>query len=160
MVRYLFFGSLFGFLLVRVGATDYNAIAEMFLLRDLHLAGVIGVAVAVAAPLLWLLRRRGIAGPNCAIHIAPKPRKAGLVVGSLIFGAGWAITGTCPGTALAQLGEGRLMALATLAGIIGGAALYRAVGARVEATLARSSDLVPPLAQQATEAAGVRRAES
>jgi rhodanese-related sulfurtransferase len=135
---HLVFGIVFGFVLARVGATDFDAIAGMFLLRDLHLAGVIAVAVLVAAPAFWWLRRRGVAGPSgCRITLAPKPQKPGLVAGSLLFGAGWGLTGTCPGTALAQLGEGRWVAAATIAGILGGAALYRALGARVERALSR-----------------------
>jgi hypothetical protein len=35
--------------------------------------------------------------------------------GRLVFGVGWALSGACPGTALAQLGEGKLYALATVA---------------------------------------------
>jgi uncharacterized membrane protein YedE/YeeE len=153
MIAFLLFGLLFGFLLVRVGATDFDAIAQMFLLSDLHLAGVIGVAVAVAAPLLWLLRRRGIAGPEGPIVIAPKPRKPGLVVGGLLFGAGWALTGTCPGTVLAQLGEGQLVALFTVAGIFAGTALHRRTGARVERWLARPRPGARPPVREAPASA-------
>ena len=118
------FGLLFGFVLSRVGATDMDAIAGMFLLTDLHLVGVIGGAVVVAGVGLALLRRRS--GGQALIQ--PKPMKPGLVVGAALFGAGWALTGTCPGTGLAQLGEGHLMAVFTLAGILAGSGLYRAIG--------------------------------
>lgn len=136
-VSLLFWGVAFGFILSRVGATDFDAILGMFALTDLHLAGVIGVAVAVAAPALWWLRRRGIAGPAGPIVIAPKPRKPGNVVGAVLFGAGWAITGTCPGTVLAQVGEGRLVALFTLSGVLLGVAIHRRFGATVERRLSR-----------------------
>jgi uncharacterized membrane protein YedE/YeeE len=126
MVRLLFFGVVFGFVLSRVGATDYDAIIGMFLLEDLHLAGVIGVAILTAAPALFLLRRLGLACPaGCRYQLEQKPIKPGLVLGSVLFGAGWALTGTCPGTSLAQLGEGKLMALFTVAGILLGAGAYR-----------------------------------
>jgi uncharacterized protein len=126
MVRLLFFGVVFGFVLSRVGATDYDAIIGMFLLEDLHLAGVIGVAILTAAPALFLLRRLGLACPaGCRYQLEQKPIKRGLVLGSVLFGAGWALTGTCPGTSLAQLGEGKLMALFTVAGILLGAGAYR-----------------------------------
>lgn len=125
-LRFLLFGLVFGFLLSRVGATDYDAIAGMFLLTDLHLMGVIGGAVVVAG--LGLAWKRG---PT----ITPKPFKPGLVVGAVLFGAGWAITGTCPGTGLAQIGEGKGVALFTVAGIFAGSALYRLLGAPVERAL-------------------------
>jgi uncharacterized membrane protein YedE/YeeE len=41
-----------------------------------------------------------------------------LIAGSLLFGAGWGVAGTCPGTALAQIGDGHLAGLCTLAGIL------------------------------------------
>lgn len=131
-------GLVFGFILQRVGATDYDAIANMFLLEDLHLAGVIGVAVVVAGVGLGLVRRAH-AGPLAvyAAVIKGKPMKPGIVVGAIAFGTGWAITGTCPGTGLAQLGEGQLMAVFTVVGMFFGTALYLRVGARVESWLAR-----------------------
>lgn len=125
------FGALFGFLLVRVGATDYDTIAGMFLLSDLHLMGVMGVAMAVAGLGQLHARRRAARGADVAT-IRPKPMKPGLAIGAALFGAGWAITGTCPGTGLAQVGEGKLVALFTIAGILLGSALYRRVGGKIE----------------------------
>jgi len=132
-------GLVFGYILQRVGATDYDAIAKMFLLEDLHLAGVIGVAVVVAGIGLGVVRRaRSGTLARYAALIKEKPMKPGLVVGAILFGAGWAITGTCPGTGLAQLGEGQLMALFTVTGMFLGTALYLRVGARVESWLDRA----------------------
>jgi hypothetical protein len=53
------FGALFGFVLSRSRVTDYDAIAGMFRLTDLHLFGVIGAAIAVSALGLWIVRRGG-----------------------------------------------------------------------------------------------------
>lgn len=138
-LQFLFFGLGFGFLLSRVGATDYDAIAGMFLLTDLHLMGVIGGAVVVAGLGLRWFRRRGAGAPS----IEAKPVKPGLLVGSALFGAGWALTGTCPGTGLAQIGEGKWIAMFTVAGILGGSALYRALGPSLEARLARRPSSSP-----------------
>ncbi len=145
MVKTLLFGLVFGFILSRVGATQFDAIQSMFTLQNGHIAGVIGVAVGVAGLGLWMLRRRGvICTSGCEITVAPKARKPGNVVGSIIFGAGWALTGTCPGTSLAQLGEGQLMALFTIAGILLGTAIYRFAGKAVEQRLrARRFDAKP-----------------
>lgn len=108
-------GAGFGFLLSRARATDFDAITDMFLLRDLHLMGVIGVAIATAAVGIALLRARGRQG-----ELAPKPYHRLVFAGGLIFGVGWALSGTCPGTALAQVGEGRVYALVTVLGILAG----------------------------------------
>lgn len=133
-LMFLVFGLVFGFLLSRVGATDFDAIAGMFLLTDLHLMGVIGGAVVVAGVGFAWFRRRDAAGKPTPTP-SPKPVKAGLIVGAVLFGAGWALTGTCPGTGLAQVGEGKWMALFTVAGIVVGTGLYRVVGARLEQLL-------------------------
>jgi uncharacterized membrane protein YedE/YeeE len=47
-----------------------------------------------------------------------------LIPGSLIFGLGWGLAGACPGTVLAMLGEGKMGALFTIAGIILGTYIY------------------------------------
>jgi hypothetical protein len=154
---YLALGVTFGFILSRIGATDYDAVRSMFTLEDLHLMGVIGVAVAVAAVGFAVLRRRGIACQDgCRVTLAPKPVKPGIVLGSLVFGAGWALTGTCPGTGLAQIGEGKLVALFTVLGIAVGAALHIAVGPTLEERLSaiqrsRRSRRPPPPPEAASE---------
>lgn len=153
-MRYLVLGTIFGFILERVGATKFDAIWKMFRLEDLHLAGVIATAILFTAPLLYLLRRAKIAGPgpDHRIQVCPKPRKRGLILGSLTFGSGWAMTGTCPGTALAQLGSGQLAALFVIGGILVGIILeQRAVRRDAEAPQAiqlspsaRDPEAIPP----------------
>jgi uncharacterized membrane protein YedE/YeeE len=134
--RFLILGTVFGYVLSRAAATDYDAIVNMFLLRDLHLVGVIGVAVLVAGVGFEILRRTGYRRFE-ELRQPARPLAPGLILGSILFGAGWALTGTCPGTALAQLGELKLVAGFTLLGIVGGAAMHRVHGARVERWLGR-----------------------
>lgn len=116
--RTTLYGVLFGFTLSRADATSFDAIYEMFMFHEFHLYGVIGTAVAVSALGFWLMRRRHVTAHDGApLALGQKPMQRGLVIGSLLFGAGWAVSGTCPGTALAQLGQGSLAALFTIAGI-------------------------------------------
>ena len=49
IVRFIAWGTGFGFILSRARATDYNAISGMFAFEDLHLLLVIGGAVVVGA---------------------------------------------------------------------------------------------------------------
>lgn len=135
-LRFGAFGLLFGALLVRVGATDFDTIAGMFLVTDLHLFGVMGVAALVAGVGFRLLARRAATGATVT-RPTRKGFRPGLVLGSALFGAGWALTGTCPGTGLAQIGEGKSMALLTVAGMILGSALHRRFGAALEGLLGR-----------------------
>lgn len=123
-MSFIAFGMLFGFVLVRAGATSFDAISGMFQLTDLHLMGVIGVAVAISAAAFALIRQRGwMTRTGAPFALEKKPMTPGVIWGGLMFGAGWAISGTCPGTALAQIGEGHLAGLVTFAGILIGARL-------------------------------------
>jgi uncharacterized protein len=142
--RIVAFGLLFGFVLSRVGATDYDAIAGMFRLTDLHLMGVIGAAVVLSALGFFLIKKthlRTLGGDP--IELTKKPMTPWLVPGALLFGVGWALSGTCPGTALAQIGEGRWAALATFAGILIGAFAGERLSRRRSAPAQR-----PPAAPQ------------
>jgi len=122
---FMLFGILFGFILSRAGVTDYDVIAGMFRLTDVHLFGVIGSAIGTAALGFWALRRAGnrtISGEP--IDLRRKPWQRGAIWGGLVLGAGWALTGACPGTSLVQVGEGKLVALFTVAGILAGTYVY------------------------------------
>jgi uncharacterized membrane protein YedE/YeeE len=121
---YLLFGAAFGFVLSRSGAADYDFVQGMFLLESFQLYGVIGAAVAVTAPGLWLLERVGRTAGGQPLRVAKKPRHPGNLLGGALFGVGWSITGMCPGPILVNVGEGKLYALGALAGALVGAALF------------------------------------
>jgi len=121
---YLVLGSVFGFALSRSGAADYNFIQGMFLLEEFQLYGIIGTAVALTAPSLWLLKRYGRSLTGKPLVIENKPGHRGNVYGGILFGVGWSITGMCPGPILVNVGEGKVYALGALAGALAGAALF------------------------------------
>jgi uncharacterized membrane protein YedE/YeeE len=132
---YLLMGTAFGFVLSRSGAADYDFIQGMFLFRDLQLYGIIGTAVVLTAPGLWLLKRRARTATGTPLTIETKPFHSGNAVGGLLFGIGWSIAGMCPGPILVNIGEGKLYALAAFAGALAGAALLGLVYPRVQAPL-------------------------
>ena len=47
-----------------------------------------------------------------------------LVIGSLLFGAGWGLAGFCPGPALVAMGAGHLKAVVFVAAMLAGMALF------------------------------------
>jgi uncharacterized membrane protein YedE/YeeE len=53
-----------------------------------------------------------------------KPYHHGVIIGSLIFGFGWALTGACPGPLYAQIGSGFTVTVATLSAAILGTWSY------------------------------------
>jgi len=106
------FGFLFGAVLQSAKLNKYNTISGMARLEDFTVAKAIAVAVGVGAILLSIEIGLGYA----SFHVKPI-LLVGIVIGGLIFGAGMAILGYCPGTLPISLGEGSMDALV---GIIGG----------------------------------------
>jgi uncharacterized protein len=131
----LVFGTLFGYVLSRSGAADYSYIQRMFLLESFQLYGIIGTAVALTAPLVWLLKRRGRSLSGAAINVESKPGHRGNVVGGLLFGVGWSIAGMCPGPILVNIGEGKMYAFAALAGALVGTVLFGRLYSLLQAPL-------------------------
>jgi uncharacterized membrane protein YedE/YeeE len=124
---YVVLGTVFGFILSRSGAADYDYIQGMFLFDRFQLYGIIGTAVVLTAPALWLVRRRGRTVTGAPLRIDGKLLHRGNVIGGLLFGIGWSIAGMCPGPILVNIGEGKLYALAALGGALTGTALFGTV---------------------------------
>lgn len=125
------YGALFGFILSRTGATRFDFLHDMFTFRAFHMYGVIGTAVPIAMLGFWLVRRLKAKGTLPPATKLPERRlHPGVVPGAILFGAGWGLSGTCPGPAIIQVGEGHLIALCTVGGILLGSWLYRLVHAR------------------------------
>ncbi len=122
---FLAFGVYFGFVLSRVGASDYQVIFQMFTGEDLHLAWVILTAIIVGNLGMRYLKAKGNLDRN-GNPIEIKQKKLGRlsIAGAALFGIGWGMAGACPGTVLAQIGEGRIIALFTLSGMLTGTYLY------------------------------------
>ena len=132
-------GLAFGFLLVGAGVHRYEVIRDALLRRDPYVFLLMGAAVATAAPLLYLLRRRGWVTPLAGPLILPRrPIKRANLTGSAVFGAGWALTGSCPGPALASVAGGNIVGVWVVAGLFSGIWLYESIAAR--RGLAASSD--------------------
>ncbi len=115
------FGTAFGFLIALGGLNEYEVIHNMLLLEDFQPYLIMASAVAVAAPIVWLLERRGwttpFAGP---IEPARSKTERHHIAGSAIFGTGWAVAGTCPAPALAMTGSGALLGVVVVGGMFVG----------------------------------------
>jgi uncharacterized membrane protein YedE/YeeE len=59
-----------------------------------------------------------------AITFHPKTFNKGQVIGGLMFGLGWGITGACPGPLFAQIGAGATAIVVTLLSAIAGTWVY------------------------------------
>jgi uncharacterized membrane protein YedE/YeeE len=137
---YLVLGTIFGLALSRSGAADYDFIQGMFLLTNFQLYGIIGSAVAITAPGLWLVKRYGHTIFGRTVVIELKPGHRGNVVGGVLFGIGWSIAGMCPGPIWVNIGEGKVYAVAALVGALVGAGAFGSLYPKLQAPLG-----LPPL---------------
>src|SRR6185503_13436334 len=109
-----------------IGFSSWDEVHAMFVFTSLRMF----LAFALAVVVLFFAFRAIAARWPARAHFRARPIHRGTLIGSLLFGAGWALGGACPGIALVQLGEGQLAAGYTLLGMLAGNWLYGAVHAR------------------------------
>ena len=98
--------------------------------NDARVAQTMGTAVAVGALGYRWLHRRGLTTDE------PKPMNlVGLVGGAVLFGAGMALSGYCPGTAAAAAGSGRREGVWAMAGMLAASAVFVATYPRLKKAL-------------------------
>lgn len=123
--KYLAVGVLFGIVFVKAEIISWFRMQEMFRFQSFHMYGVIGTAVVVAAISIALIKKfkvKTIHGEE--IHFTPKKFNKGQIIGGLIFGLGWALTGACPGPIFAQIGMGITVMIVVLLSAIAGTWVY------------------------------------
>jgi hypothetical protein len=111
-IMILIFGFLFGATLQYASLNKYNTISGLAILENLAVAKAIALAIGIGSILLSIV----IGLDYASYHIKPFIL-GGIGIGGLLFGAGMAILGYCPGTLAISLGEGSVDALV---GIVGG----------------------------------------
>ena len=124
-VRILIIGCLFGIVLTKSEVVRWQRVHDMFLFKEAHMYLIIGTGILVAMISMQLIKRYNIKTvEGQPIKYTPKPFHTGVIVGGMIFGAGWAITGACPGPIYAQIGGGEIFALLTFLGAFLGMYAY------------------------------------
>ena len=130
------FGLAFGFLLQKGGVGKFNVLIGQLLLQDFTVAKVMLTAIVVGMLGIFALHR--FAKVN--LHI--KPTRIGAnIIGGLLFGAGFALMGYCPGTAAAALGQGSWDALFAMAGLIAGSWMFAELSGWTRRTVEKWGDL-------------------
>ena len=115
----LVLGFLFGAILQYAKLNRYNVISGMATLENYAVAKAIAVAIGVGAIIIAIEIGLGFA----TYHIKPF-LLGGIAIGGIVFGAGLAILGYCPGTLAISLGEGSIDALFGIAGALFGGFVY------------------------------------
>ena len=130
------FGLAFGFLLQKGGVGKFNILIGQLLLQDWTVAKIMLTAIVVG--MIGVFTLHYFAKVN--LHIKPT-RIGSNIIGGLLFGAGFALIGYCPGTAAAALGQGSWDALFGMAGLVAGSWIFAEVSASLKKTVEKWGDL-------------------
>jgi uncharacterized membrane protein YedE/YeeE len=119
-------GLVFGVTLSWTGMSDPDVIRGALLFQEAYLFLFFASAVLVATTGVWLLRRRRARALLTGERVewreeAPQRRH---ILGSVLFGTGWALADACPGPIATQVGQGIVWSLFTIAGVIAGIWLF------------------------------------
>ena len=126
----LFAGLVFGIGLILSGMTNPSKVLgflDIFGNWDPSLMFVMGGGVGVAMVGFHIARKRGTTFFGGVLHWPELNHiDAPLVIGSLLFGAGWGLAGFCPGPALVSMAAGQDKALVFVLAMLAGMALVDA----------------------------------
>lgn len=127
-------GLVFGLGLIISGMTDPSKVIGFLDLAgawDPSLAFVMGGAILVGAGAFSVAkkRQRSLLGEPMQLSSATELDK-GLLIGSLVFGIGWGLSGFCPGPAVVSAATGQPKALVFVASMLAGMALYNMIERR------------------------------
>ena len=121
-------GLIFGIGLILSGMTDpakVKGFLDLFGAWDPSLALVMGGAIAVGVLAFARAKRRALSWTGSHMEIPTSTvidRK--LIVGGVLFGAGWGIAGYCPGPAIVSASAGSAAALAFVLAMLVGMTLH------------------------------------
>lgn len=131
-LTYIIFGILFGIVLTKAEVISWFRIQDMFQFKELHMYLIIGSAVVVGAISIQIIKALKLKALNGEeLQYEGKKFTKGFIIGGMMFGFGWAITGACPGPIFAQIGAGEYPAFFTLAGALTGSFLYHSTKHRL-----------------------------
>jgi len=125
-------GLLFGLGLILSGMTDPSKVLgflDIFGLWDPSLAFVMGGAIAVGFFAFAWAKKRTVNFLGGALHLPTNSQiDKPLVVGAVLFGAGWGLAGFCPGPALVSLASGQIKAAVFVVFMLAGMQLFEMLG--------------------------------
>ncbi len=119
-------GIVFGITLTKAEVISWFRIYEMFKFQSFHMYGVIGSAIVFGIIFVQIIKRFKLnAIDGQPIVFNPKqmsiPR---YLIGGIIFGLGWAMTGACPGPLFILMGNGVSVIIVVIAAALLGTYSY------------------------------------
>lgn len=117
-------GVAMGFFIQRVRASSPGMIASNLRLENISVIKFMALTMAVGMVVVYGL---SLVIPEL-LHLDVKPAYVvGVLLGGLVFGVGFALSGYCPGTCVVGIGEGRKDAIVAIVGGVVGALAFTLV---------------------------------
>lgn len=130
----LVLGFLFGAVLIASEAFSWYRIQEMFYFESFHMYGLLFSAIETSAIFVFIFKRKevkSIYGEKVTVTEKQTGWKRS-VLGGLIFGVGWAISGACTAPIYVLVGFKWEIGLLLFAGALLGTYLYSLVASKIE----------------------------
>ncbi len=125
-LKFLFTGVLFGIVLAKSEVFSWYRIYEMFRFQSFHMYGVMGSAMLLSMLMIWWLKKRK-QKTVYGTEISFNEYKKGIIpylMGGIIYGLGWGLSGACPGPIYVMIGYGYFAIIIVLFGALLGTLLY------------------------------------
>lgn len=124
--KYILAGIVFGIIMSKSEAVSWYRIQEMFRFQSFHMYGIIMTAVGLGMLSVMIIKKfklRDNLG-NPIVFQDKEKSVSRYLIGGIIFGLGWALTGACPGPMFVNVGLGYMTMLIVIAGALAGTFLY------------------------------------
>ena len=125
-LKFLILGIIFGIIMSKAEIISWYRIYEMFRCESFHMYGVIGSALILGLFSIQMIKFFNLKSYDGEeIHFTPKDRGVSrYLIGGVIFGLGWSMTGACPGPLFVLLGKGVWPIILIILGSVFGTFLY------------------------------------
>jgi uncharacterized membrane protein YedE/YeeE len=125
-LKFLTLGIIFGIIMSKAEIISWYRIYEMFRFESFHMYGVIGSALILGLFSVQMIKFFNLKSYD-GEEILFTPKDRGIfryLIGGVIFGLGWSMTGACPGPLFVLLGKGVWPIILIILGSIFGTFLY------------------------------------
>ena len=125
-LKFLLLGIIFGIIMSKAEIISWYRIYEMFRFESFHMYGVIGSALILGLFSIQMIKFFNLKSYDGEeIHFTLKDRGfSRYLIGGVIFGLGWSMTGACPGPLFVLLGKGVWPIILIILGSVFGTFLY------------------------------------
>ncbi|MGB0980969.1 MAG: DUF6691 family protein [Winogradskyella sp.] len=125
-IKFFIVGIIFGIVLVKSEAVSWYRIFEMFKFQSFHMYGIIGTAVTTGIIILLISKSKQVKTTEGLVIKVPLKDRGFIryIIGGIIFGLGWALSGACPGPMYILIGTGAFSIAIVIAAALLGTFVY------------------------------------